>query len=42
MVGRRAADLLSDMRSGRRPIDLDERFEIALGFHEGQTLGEVP
>jgi DNA-binding LacI/PurR family transcriptional regulator len=41
MVGRRAAELLSEMRCGRRIIELDERFEIALGFHEGQTLGEV-
>jgi LacI family transcriptional regulator len=41
MVGRTAAELLSEMRSGRRLIEFDERFEIALGFHEGQTLGEV-
>jgi len=40
-VGRLAADLLSEMRSGRRLIEHDERFEIELGFHEGQTLGQV-
>jgi DNA-binding LacI/PurR family transcriptional regulator len=40
-VGRAAAELLTQMRAGRRPIESDERFEIALGFHEGQTLGDV-
>jgi GntR family transcriptional regulator, arabinose operon transcriptional repressor len=39
-IGRFAADLLDEMRSGRRRIDSDERIEIALGFHEGQTLAE--
>ena len=41
MVGRRAAELLGEMRSGRRPIELDEQFDVTLGFHEGQTLGEL-
>ena len=42
MIGRLAADLLNEMRSGKRPIESEERFEIALGFHEGQTLGDAP
>ena len=41
MVGRMAADLLSQMRSGKRLIESDERIEIELGFHPGQTLGEA-
>ena len=41
MVGRRAAELLGEMRSGRRSIEFDERSEIALGFHQGQTLGQL-
>lgn len=41
-IGRLAADILSEMRSGKRPLESDERFEIPLGFHEGQTLGEAP
>ena len=39
MIGRLAAQLLDEMRSGRRPIDADEQIGIDLGFHEGQTLG---
>jgi GntR family transcriptional regulator of arabinose operon len=42
MIGRFAADLLHEMRRGRRRIDSDERIEIALGFHEGQTLAAPP
>jgi DNA-binding LacI/PurR family transcriptional regulator len=41
LVGRTAANLLNEMRLGRRLIELDEAFEISLGFHEGQTLSEV-
>jgi DNA-binding LacI/PurR family transcriptional regulator len=40
-VGRIAANLLDEMRSGARPLEGDERTEIPLGFHEGQTLSEV-
>jgi hypothetical protein len=29
------------MRGARRPIESDERIEIELGFHEGQTLGDA-
>ena len=41
MIGRLAADLLHEMRTGRRSVDSDERIEIALGFHEGQTLADA-
>jgi DNA-binding LacI/PurR family transcriptional regulator len=40
-VGRRAAELLHEMRMGKRDIELEERFEIELGFYEGQTLASV-
>jgi GntR family transcriptional regulator, arabinose operon transcriptional repressor len=40
-IGRRAADLLDDMRRGRRPIQSDEHFEIALGISEGQTVLDI-
>lgn len=38
-VGRTAASLLTEMRSGRREIEWGETKDISLGFHEGQTLG---
>lgn len=41
MVGRLAADLLAEMRSGRRAIESDERIELDLGFHQGRTLGQA-
>ena len=41
-IGGLAARLLDEMRSGSRAIESDERFEIALSFHEGQTLGRIP
>lgn len=41
-IGRQAADLLTQMRTGRRAIESDERIEIELGFHTGQTLGQPP
>ena len=41
MIGRLAAKLLDEMRSGRRMIDSDERIEISLGFSEGRTLRQV-
>lgn len=41
MIGRLAAQMLDEMRGGKRPIDSDERFEIALGFTEGRTLGDA-
>lgn len=40
-IGRLAAGLLDEMRQGRRPIQSDERFEIALGISDGQTVGTV-
>ena len=40
-VGRMAAELLSEMRSGKRIIESDERMEIEMGFHEGETLGNA-
>jgi DNA-binding LacI/PurR family transcriptional regulator len=41
MIGRLAAKLLDEMRSGKRPIDSDERIEISLSFSEGRTLKNV-
>ena len=41
MIGRLAAKLLDEMRSGRRTIDSNERVEISLGFSEGRTLQSV-
>ena len=41
-IGRLAADLLAQMRTGRRSIESDERIEIELGFHTGQTLSQPP
>lgn len=40
-IGRLAAGLLDEMRQGRRSIQSDERFEIALGISDGQTVGDV-
>ncbi|MGB7158674.1 MAG: substrate-binding domain-containing protein, partial [Tepidisphaeraceae bacterium] len=40
-IGRRAAELLDEMRSGRRAIQSDERFEISLGLSEGQTVADI-
>ena len=40
-VGRKACDLLAEMRSGRRPLDDGERFEIQPMLWEGKTLGPV-
>ena len=40
-VGQRAAELLHEMRIGKREIDREERFEIQLGFYEGQTLASI-
>ena len=41
MIGRLAAKLLDEMRSGKRTIESDERIEISLGFSEGRTLRQV-
>lgn len=38
-IGRQAAQLLDEMRSGARPIDSDERIDVPFEFHAGQTLG---
>ncbi len=38
-IGRRAAQLLQEMREGDRPLDDDEEIVIPLGWAEGQTLG---
>ena len=41
MIGRLAAKLLDEMRSGKRMIESHERIEIDLGFSEGRTLQNV-
>lgn len=41
-VGRLASQLLSEMRSGQRPINDNKEFAAELGFHVGQTLGPAP
>jgi GntR family transcriptional regulator, arabinose operon transcriptional repressor len=41
MIGQLAAQLLHEMRSGIRPIDSNERFEISLGLNQGETLATV-
>ena len=38
-LGKLAATLLHDMRSGKRPIESDERIEIPLAMSPGRTLG---
>ena len=40
-MGQKACDLLAEMRSGRRPFDDGERFEIRPELWEGKTLGPV-
>ena len=40
-IGRTAANLLSDMRAGKRAIETDERLEVEVGFHDGQTLADA-
>lgn len=38
-LGRRAAEVLNEMRLGQRPIDDNERISMPLEFIEGETLG---
>jgi DNA-binding LacI/PurR family transcriptional regulator len=40
-LGQHAASLLDDMRSGRKPIEHEDRVEISLGISEGITLAPV-
>jgi DNA-binding LacI/PurR family transcriptional regulator len=39
MVGVRAGVLLSEMRSGKRPLDSDERIQLRVTLLPGETLG---
>ena len=41
-LGARATELLSEMRSGTRPIDDEERILFPLSLLPGETLGPVP
>ena len=38
-LGRRAAELLYEMRSGKRPLDNDEQFEFPTSMLSGETVG---
>jgi DNA-binding LacI/PurR family transcriptional regulator len=40
-LGQHAASLLDDMRSGRKPIEHEDRIEISLGISEGITLAPL-
>ena len=42
ITARRAIELLTEMRSGRRPLDSNERWQIALEYYPGETLGPAP
>lgn len=41
-LGARAAELLHEMRSGKRPIDSDERIEFPVSILPGETIGPPP
>jgi DNA-binding LacI/PurR family transcriptional regulator len=41
-VGRRAGELLVEMRDGRRPLDDHEEIVIPISMSEGRTLGPAP
>ncbi len=41
-VGRRAVELLDEMKSGKRSINDNSRIVVPLGWHAGQTLGPSP
>jgi len=41
-IGRKAFEVLCEMRSGRRPLNDDEEIVIPISWHEGQTLGPAP
>ena len=41
-VGKRAAELLHQMRRGERALDNDERIEFPITLYGGETLGPVP
>jgi LacI family transcriptional regulator len=38
-LGARAAEVLNEMRSGRRALDSDERIEFAVTYLPGETIG---
>ena len=40
-IGHLAANLLNDMRGGKKPIESEDRIEIPLGISEGITLGQL-
>ena len=39
-VGRRAAELLHQMRDGERPLDGNDEISVPLGLSDGTTLGQ--
>ena len=41
-IGRRAVQILNEMRRGTRPLDNDEEIMMTLGITEGHTLGKAP
>jgi DNA-binding LacI/PurR family transcriptional regulator len=41
-VGARAAQLLHEMRNGKRPLDNNERIEFPVSLLPGQTIGPAP
>jgi DNA-binding LacI/PurR family transcriptional regulator len=41
-IGRRAAQLLQEMRNGDRPLDNNEEIIIPLAWAQGQTLAPPP
>lgn len=41
-VGARAAELLHEMRTGKRALDNDERFEFPVSVLPGETIGLAP
>ena len=41
-IGRRAVELLDQMRNGRRPMDDSEEFVVSPALTDGETLGPVP
>lgn len=40
-LGKHAAEVLDDMRRGKRPIEADDRTEIPLAISDGQTLKRI-
>jgi hypothetical protein len=40
-IGRRAAEVLHEMRIGKRPMEDNEEIMLSMNVTEGQTLGPV-